>query len=145
MITAPFFSSAEEVEVAFYDALARADLEAMMAVWAEDDEPVCIHPGGPRLHGLPAIRDAWQQLFASGTRLRIRLTDLLVQESPMFIVRNLIEELSVEDIARQAPNVVLATNIYASGPQGWRMVLHHASPMPMSAPPARDDAPHTLH
>ena len=38
--------SAAEVEAAFYDALHRADLEALMALWADDEEIVCIHPGG---------------------------------------------------------------------------------------------------
>ena len=36
--------SAAEVEAAFYDALHRADLEALMALWADDEEIVCIHP-----------------------------------------------------------------------------------------------------
>ncbi|MBX3678701.1 YybH family protein [Cognatazoarcus halotolerans] len=144
-MSTPFFSSAEEVETAFYDALARADLDAMMAVWSEDDEPVCIHPGGPRLHGMPAIRDAWQQLFAGGPRLRIKLSELLVQESPMFIVRSLIEEISMEGISSHRPTPVLATNIYIRGPQGWRMVLHHASPLPAEEHPTHDEARHTLH
>ena len=48
--------SAAEVEAAFYDALNRADLEALMALWADDEEIVCIHPGGARLIGHAAIR-----------------------------------------------------------------------------------------
>ena len=48
--------SAAEVEAAFYEALNRADVEALMALWADDEEIVCIHPGGPRLHGHAAIQ-----------------------------------------------------------------------------------------
>ena len=44
---AKLLSSAEDVENAFYDAIARADLESLMALWAEDEEIVCIHPGAP--------------------------------------------------------------------------------------------------
>ena len=46
------FTSPQEVEDAFYDAFARADLEAMMVVWSEDEEVICIHPGAPRVVGL---------------------------------------------------------------------------------------------
>ena len=47
--------SPAEVETAFYDALNRADVDALMKLWADDDEIVCIHPGGPRLHGRSGI------------------------------------------------------------------------------------------
>ena len=39
-----FGQSPEEAESAFYAALARADLDGMMAVWSEDEEVVCMHP-----------------------------------------------------------------------------------------------------
>ena len=32
------FASAQDVETAFYEALERADINAMMAVWAEDED-----------------------------------------------------------------------------------------------------------
>jgi ketosteroid isomerase-like protein len=54
--------SAAEVEAAFYDALHRADLEALMALWA-DEEIVCIHPGGVRLIGHAAIRASWETIL----------------------------------------------------------------------------------
>jgi hypothetical protein len=34
----PIFTSPQEVETAFYEALERGDLEAMMTVWAEDED-----------------------------------------------------------------------------------------------------------
>ncbi|MCM2340987.1 nuclear transport factor 2 family protein, partial [Rhodoferax sp.] len=50
--------SSDEVETAFYEALQNADLERLMACWADEDEVVCVHPGGPRMVGLGAIRSA---------------------------------------------------------------------------------------
>jgi hypothetical protein len=38
----------------------------MMAVWAEADDIVCVHPQGPRLVGFEAVRDSWMQIFAGG-------------------------------------------------------------------------------
>jgi ketosteroid isomerase-like protein len=64
------FASPQDVEAAFYEALERCDIDAMMAVWAEDEEVVCVHPGGPRLVGYTMVREAWQRVFANGRKLR---------------------------------------------------------------------------
>ena len=70
----PIFPTPQDAEAAFYEALERADLEAMMSVWAEDEEIVCIHPGGPRLIGYASIREAWRRMFDGGARLQVRLS-----------------------------------------------------------------------
>ena len=57
----------DDVEQAFYDALNQGDIEQLMACWAEEDEVVCIHPGGQRLIGQGAIRSAFEALFANGS------------------------------------------------------------------------------
>ena len=62
----PIFATAEEAEQAFYDALANCDLEAMMAVWSEDEEIICIHPGGPRFSGFAAVREVFRKFEAVG-------------------------------------------------------------------------------
>ena len=69
------FATPQDAEAAFYDALERLDLDAMMEVWSEDDEIVCIHPGQPRLSGYDAVRAAWQRIFQGGQRLKVRLTN----------------------------------------------------------------------
>ena len=48
---------ADDIEAAFYQALQNADIEKLMACWADEDEIVCIHPGGPRVVGLPISFD----------------------------------------------------------------------------------------
>ena len=40
------FTTALDIEAAFYDALSRADAQALMTLWADDEEIVCVHPGG---------------------------------------------------------------------------------------------------
>ncbi len=125
----PTFSSAAEVESAFYEALARSDLDAMMNLWAEDEEVVCVHPDGPRLVGLNAIRESWRRLFASGTRLIVRTTHQVISSSMLLTVHNVLEHVALEGDDQLHPPMV-ATNAYVRGPNGWRMVLHHASPAP---------------
>ena len=58
--------SADEVEAAFYDALHNGDIDQLMACWADEDDIVCVHPGGPRLVGAAAIRGAFEAMFAHG-------------------------------------------------------------------------------
>ena len=64
------FPTSQDAENAFYEALERADLELMMAVWSEDEEIVCVHPGGPRLAGQDPVRASWAQIFSNGGRER---------------------------------------------------------------------------
>ncbi|MES1264361.1 MAG: nuclear transport factor 2 family protein, partial [Variovorax sp.] len=59
--------SADDVESAFYDALQNADIDKLMACWADEDDIVCIHPGGPRVVGAMAIRATFEAMFANGS------------------------------------------------------------------------------
>ena len=66
----PFhYSSSVAAEDAVYDALARGDLEALMALWCDEEESICIHPSGPRLIGLEAIRQSWALILSQGSLL----------------------------------------------------------------------------
>jgi ketosteroid isomerase-like protein len=113
----------------------------LMLVWAEDEEIVCIHPGGPRLSGYAAIREAWRRIFVGGVRFRIRLSDHTVVQTPFAAVHTVIEHISVRnDEAQRAP--VVATNVFVRSALGWRMILHHASPAP---PDSVAETPKILH
>jgi ketosteroid isomerase-like protein len=128
----PIFPTPQDAEAAFYEALERADLEAMMAVWAEDEEIVCIHPGGPRLVGYTSIRESWRRIFDGGARLQVRLSHPTSVQGPLAAITTVMEHISVrDDESVRAP--VVATNVYVRGALGWRMVLHHASLTPPDA------------
>ena len=135
----PFYASPQDVETAFYDALARADLEGMMAVWAEDEEIVCVHPGGARLVGYMAVRESWRRAFAKGARLEVRLLQQTRVQGPFTAVHSLIEQVGNAGGPR-AP--LAATNVYVRGALGWRLLVHHASPVP---PDSIGESPKTLH
>lgn len=122
--------SAAEVEAAFYDALNRADLDVLMALWADDEEIVCIHPGGPRLIGHAAIRDAWAAILEHGG-LHIRPSQLHETHNLMSSVHTVVEGSTA---ATGEPAHLLATNVYVKTPRGWRIVLHHVSVAPGPAP-----------
>ncbi|HEX2605269.1 MAG TPA: nuclear transport factor 2 family protein [Oxalicibacterium sp.] len=127
------FGTADDTELAFYDAIARADLDALMALWAEDEEIVCIHPDGTRLIGYAAIRASWAEIFTRGG-VHIRPSQLHASQNVMSAVHNLVESVSLPE-GRERDIHILATNVYVKTPLGWRIVVHHASVAPGKAEP----------
>ena len=119
--------TADDIEAAFYEALQKGDIELLMACWADEDDVVCVHPGGPRLVGVGAIRAGFEAMFAHGT-IRARIDRVRKVESLASAVHNVLEHVEVllPDGPREA--FVIATNVYHKTAQGWRMVAHHASP-----------------
>ncbi|HCZ15064.1 MAG TPA: nuclear transport factor 2 family protein [Accumulibacter sp.] len=122
----PIFASPQEVEAAFYEAIARADLIALMSVWADDEEIVCIHPTGQRLIGPAAIRDSWRGIFANNPRLKVRLSRVTRWNSMLLAVHNVVETLYIGD-EEKAHGPMLATNVFQRGTSGWRLLAHHSS------------------
>lgn len=131
------FPTPQDAEAAFYEALERSDYDAMAAVWAEDEEVVCVHPGGPRLCGTEQVLAHWKRILANGQRLRVRLSHEVIVSNPMVAMHSVHENITIEGEGL-APNPVIATNVYLRVGPGWRMVAHHASPAPG---PARGDGP----
>ena len=128
--------SAAEVEAAFYDALNRGDIDTLMQLWADDDEIVCVHPGGPRLHGHAAIQASWEAILQQGG-LQIRPSQLYEAHNLMSAVHTVIEGgtgVAGHGELGQQPAHLVATNVYLKTPQGWRMVLHHVSVAPGPVP-----------
>ncbi len=136
--------TADEIEHAFYEAMQGGDIEKLMACWADEDEIICVHPGGPRLVGSMAIRAAFDAMFANGT-IRAVPERMRKIESLASAVHNVLERIEVmtEEGPRHA--YVIATNVYHKTAQGWRMVAHHASPGTQNDMQEVSDAPQVLH
>jgi hypothetical protein len=87
------------------------------------------------------------QIFAGGaSRLRVRTVEARRFAGQSVAVHSVVEVLSVP--GQQGPSQsVCATNVYELTDNGWRMVVHHASPLSESpsAQPEEGPAPHTLH
>ena len=119
--------NADDIEAAFYEALQSGDLEKLMACWADEDDIVCVHPGGGRVVGAVAIRATFDAMFSNGT-IRAQAEKVRKGDAMSASVHNVLEriELLTEEGPRHA--YVIATNVYHKTAQGWRMVAHHASP-----------------
>jgi uncharacterized protein (TIGR02246 family) len=136
--------TADDIEAAFYVALQTGDIDKLMACWADEDEVVCVHPGGPRVVGVGAIRAAFDAMFSNGS---IKATPQRVRkiESLASAVHNVLEKIQVmtEEGPREA--YVIATNVYHKTAQGWRLVAHHASPGTPREMQELSDTPVVLH
>jgi len=148
-VTGRIFPTAQDAEAAFYEALERGDLEAMMAVWAEDEDIFCVHPAGPRLTGHEEVRKSWAQIFSGPQRVRVTVSHQVTLSAMMIAVHSVQENFTVQGASRSdvQPAPVVATNVYLRTGAGWRMIVHHASPAPAAPPPAapREAPPKTLH
>jgi ketosteroid isomerase-like protein len=136
------FATPQDAEAAFYEALEACDLEAMMDVWSEDDDLICVHPGAPRLVGYDAVRESWQRIFQAGQRLKVRLTTQIQMTSGMIAIHSVHENLTVPDERNRA--LAVATNVYIRAAHGWRMIVHHSSPTP-AVPEQPSAGPKILH
>ncbi|HZX32409.1 MAG TPA: nuclear transport factor 2 family protein [Rhodocyclaceae bacterium] len=138
------FSTPEEAERAFYDALSSGDTDALMAIWSPDEEIVCVHPTGVQLTGEGLIRDSWQSIFGTA-RLRVRPEPVAQWHGMLLSIHHLVETLFVgDDPAPHGPLHV--THVYSKGAHGWRLVSRHASAAAETKPSVGEpEPPRTLH
>jgi ketosteroid isomerase-like protein len=114
-----------------------------MVLWTNDDAAFCVHPGGTRLHGAAAVRASWDMIFSQGPRLRFELLEIRIHTQGSVSIHTLYEKIAVAGDAGPA-HIVMATNVYVETSAGWRMLGHHASPVPRPQTPT-GAAPGTVH
>ena len=115
-----------------------------MACWADEDDIVCVHPGGARLLGAGAIRAAFDMMFTNGS-IQARAEKVHRVDSLGASVHSVLERIEVLTDEGPRHAYVIATNVYQKTPLGWRMVAHHASPGTPSEMFEVNDSPQVLH
>jgi uncharacterized protein (TIGR02246 family) len=120
-------ASPDEIEQQFYEALQRGDIDRLMAIWSDDDEISCVHPGGPRVVGAAAIRSAFEAIFANGA-VNARPEKVRRLQTLACAVHSVLEHIQIMSTEGPQSAWVVATNVYVQTAQGWRLVAHHASP-----------------
>ncbi len=119
--------TSDDVEAVFYDALQNADLDKLMSCWGDDDDIVCIHPGGPRIVGLAAIRASFESMFVNGS-IQAHPERVIKISSLTSEVHSVIERVEVMLPDGPQKAYTSTTNVYQRTAQGWKLVIHHASP-----------------
>lgn len=109
---------------AFYAAFAAGDLRAMESLWARAEAVLCVHPGGPPLHGRDLVLASWRAILAAPPQI-------VHSDVRVAIVRGVAFVTCFESIAGQA---LAATNVFVWEDGGWRMTHHQASTIAALAP-----------
>ena len=109
----------------FYEAFERRSLEAMASVWDHGDGVVCVHPGWPILRGWPAVEESWRRIFNGPGRNQFIITNDAV------VVLGSIAWVTLDEnlVDRTATGTIAATNLFVRDDDGWKLVLHHGSPV----------------
>lgn len=140
----PTFPTPEAAEAAFYAAFETRSLDAMMSVWASDDSIACIHPMAAPLNGRTAVAAGWRSMFEAAGQFRVHAELAHEMREAGEVIRIVREYLVIGQQAESRPPI-LATNIYRKEADGWRMVLHHASPLQVGGTPPSRTPPVVLH
>ncbi len=122
---------------AFYQAIEHADLDLMHALWLDVPGMVvhCVHPGTRAVRGRSEVMRSWAAVMAGVSYIQFFITDVEVQLSgDVALVTCQENVLTVVDSPSGDPTgfaggLALATNVFHRGGGGWRLWLHHASPV----------------
>ncbi len=123
----------EAVNTAFYQAFESADLDTMLDLWLEDPETLCVHPGALPVRGTSAINRSWALIMANTPYIQFFLTDVEVSVLAGVASVTCTENVLTGD-DRTGPDAfggarAVATNVFVRTEQGWRLWIHHASPV----------------
>ena len=138
------FSTPAEAEAAFYAAFEARTFDAMMAVWADSDDIACIHPLAAPLNGRAAVAAGWRSLFEAAGQFRLQIEIAHTLRGDTQVIHVVREYLVIGQETGPRPPI-LATNVYRKEAGGWRMVLHHASPLQVGGTPPARTPPVVLH
>jgi uncharacterized protein (TIGR02246 family) len=119
-----------EANARFYAAMNAADVAEMDEVWADDTEAVCVHPGREAIVGYERIRESWSAIFTSTDSLSIAVGNELITVSDGVAWVTCIETISMMLEGGLAAAAAQCTNIFRHIDGRWRMIVHHASPVP---------------
>jgi hypothetical protein len=118
-----------DANLSLYTAFESLTMSEMSRVWAQRPEDRCIHPGWDILSGWREIRESWRAIFASTEFVRVEVTEVSAE-----IIGSVGRVVCVESLlsvidGQAVHSRVAATNLFIQTDAGWRLTLHHGSPI----------------
>ena len=123
----------EQVNSTFYEAFETADLDTMQDLWLDDPDSLCVHPGALPVRGTGPINRSWALIMANTPYIQFFLTDVEVSVLAGVASVTCTENVLTGD-DRTGPDAfggakAVATNVFVRTDDGWRLWIHHASPV----------------
>jgi ketosteroid isomerase-like protein len=114
---------------AFYSAFSSLSIDEIQGCCVASDSDVCIHPGWSPIKGWNAIAEAWVEIFESTNYIQVTPSDVVAQISGdvgwITCLENIYSLVGVQQLMGQ----VAATNIFKRTDSGWKLSVHHGSPI----------------
>lgn len=114
----------------FYKAFNGRDLDAMKRVWSSQGNVTCVHPGWSPLNDFDSIMESWKGIFKNSGNMNIEASDVTVTASEDLAWVSCVEQLYTIATHGVLASKVFSTNLFQLNEGIWKMVVHHASPMP---------------
>jgi len=112
----------------FYDAFEARDVDAMEACCNTTAHAQCLHPAGVWLRGWDEVRPGWEHLFANIGYIEFELSDIRVHVLDPIGIVTCVERVTIPGSGGATVTEIAATNLFVLGDDGWRLLIHHASP-----------------
>jgi ketosteroid isomerase-like protein len=138
-VTSSDTSAVLRANQSLYDAFETGDADLMAALWLDGPDAStvsCVHPGWSPLHGRETVLRSWTMIMANTSFIQFVLTDVEVTVAGEVAVvtcgENMLTGLDDDtsgDIGGLAGGRAVATNVFRRTPEGWRLWVHHASPV----------------
>lgn len=116
-----------------YAAFEEGDVDRMEAIWDEADDVVCVHPGWPMLRGRAHVLRSWSVIMANTNYIQFFLTgvDAVIDADTAVVTceENILTAVADPDGALSQSAKVVSTNVFRRREDGWRLWVHHGSPV----------------
>lgn len=142
--------AAEAANQAFYDAVETSDLDALEDLVLDGplaESVTVVHPGWPVLRGRREVMRSYALIMANTDYIQFFLTDVEVavdgDTALVTCTENILTGGPAEDDGSAGSLVgglVVATNVFLRNRDGWRLWVHHGSPV-LADEDESDDAP----
>jgi ketosteroid isomerase-like protein len=129
----------------------------MDRIWSHASFVRCVHPGWELIVGWEAVRASWEGIFqgsSGGPSHSVETADVSIQVFSDLGWVSCIERITFSRLPRRSSggasstSLAVATNFFRrSGDDVWRMILHHASLLPLVVPAGggSKDSPELIH
>ncbi|MBN3836886.1 nuclear transport factor 2 family protein [Burkholderia sp. Ac-20344] len=128
---ARLFEAAADTLNAYYQAVADANLDALLGLWIDEDFASCVWADGEHLHGLDQIRSGLANRLSTRP-VTIEPLDIRVYDSLGTVVYTIAEAHQQADLTAE-PDMVFATYVMIHERGEWRIAHIHASLIPEQA------------